>query len=73
MALSTHRESNDPECATPAVKLGLGFIVQFKGPPFLTWGMASKRGIGIWDLPPVKQLSITIHGSCLFYDLYGLS
>ena len=28
--------------------------------------MASKGGIGIWDLPPVKQLSITIHSSCLF-------
>ena len=28
--------------------------------------MASKGGIGIWNLPPVKQLSITIHGSCLF-------
>ena len=28
--------------------------------------MASKGGIGIWDLPPVKKLSITIFGSCLF-------
>ena len=28
--------------------------------------MASKGGIGIWDLPPVKQLCITIHGSCMF-------